>query len=151
MTTISYLDHSLTASNRYPRVAGWEANLVETIETYRHEPFAWSKNDCFTFAVRCEEAVCGKTRFPELYKAKYTNQFGSMRAFMREGYYGMIDCMGQRLDEIDMRVARRGDWSVVGTPDGLAVGVFTGDRIAVTGEKGLLFFDYSQGVKAWRI
>lgn len=151
MTTISYLDHSLTAFNRYPRVAGWEANLIETIEIYRHEPFAWATNDCFTFAVRCEEAVCGKTRFPELYKAKYTNQFGSMRAFMREGYYGMIDCMDQRLDEIDMRVARRGDWSVVGTPDGLAVGVLTGEKIAVTGEKGLLFFDYSQGVKAWRI
>ena len=151
MTTISYLDHSLTAFNRYPRVAGWEANLIETIEIYRHEPFAWATNDCFTFAVRCEEAVCGKTRFPELYKAKYTNQFGSMRAFMREGYYGMIDCMDQRLDEIDMRVARRGDWSVVGTPDGLAVGVLTGEKIAVTGEQGLLFFDYSQGVKAWRI
>ena len=151
MTTISYLDHSLAASNRYPRIAGWEANLVETIETYRHEPFAWAKNDCFTFAVRCEEAVCGKTRFQELYKAQYKNQFGSMRAFMREGYYGMIDCMDQRLDEIDMRVARRGDWSVVGTPDGLAVGVLTGDKIAVTGEQGLLFFDYAQGVKAWRI
>lgn len=151
MTTISYLDHSLTASNRYSRIAGWEANLVETIETYRHEPFSWATNDCFTFAVQCEEAVCGETRFPELYDAKYTNQFGSMRAFMREGYYGMIDCMDQRLDEIDMRVARRGDWSVVGTPDGLAVGVLTGDKIAVTGEKGLLFFDYAQGVKAWRI
>tara|TARA_Y100000401_G_scaffold11541_1_gene7893 strand:+ start:9738 stop:10160 length:423 start_codon:yes stop_codon:yes gene_type:complete len=135
----------------FSRVAGWEANLIETIEIYRHEPFAWATNDCFTFAVRCEEAVCGKTRFPELYKAEYTNQFGSMRAFMREGYYGMIDCMDQRLDEIDMRVARRGDWSVVGTPDGLAVGVLTGDKIAVTGEKGLLFFDYSQGVKAWRV
>ncbi len=145
--------HSLPALGtcHFSRVAGWEANLIETIEIYRHEPFAWATNDCFTFAVRCEEAVCGKTRFPELYKAEYTNQFGSMRAFMREGYYGMIDCMDQRLDEIDMRVARRGDWSVVGTPDGLAVGVLTGDKIAVTGEKGLLFFDYSQGVKAWRV
>tara|TARA_Y100000114_G_C11732548_1_gene314398 strand:+ start:760 stop:1215 length:456 start_codon:yes stop_codon:yes gene_type:complete len=151
MTAILYLNHSLTASSRYPRVAGWEANLIKTIEIYRHEPFAWATNDCFTFAVRCEEAVCGKTRFPELYKAEYINQFGSMRAFMREGYYGMIDCMDQRLDEIDMRVARRGDWSVVGTPDGLAVGVLTGDKIAVTGEQGLLFFDYAQGVKAWRI
>ena len=151
MTTILYLNRSLTASSLYPRVAGWEANLIETIEIYRHEPFAWATNDCFTFAVRCEESVCGKTRFPELYQAKYTNQFGSMRAFMREGYYGMIDCMDSRLDEIDMRVARRGDWSVVGTPDGLAVGVLTGEKIAVTGEKGLLFFDYAQGVKAWRI
>ncbi len=63
----------------------------------------------------------------------------------------MIDCMDQRLHEIDMRVAQRGDWSVVGTPDGLAVGVLTGDKIAVTGGQGLLFFDYAQGVKAWRI
>ena len=151
MTTISYLDPFSLGSSRSSRIAGWEANLIETIEIHRHEPFAWATNDCFTFAVRCEESVCGKTRFPELYKAKYTNQFGSMRAFMREGYYGMIDCMDQRLDEIDMRVARRGDWSVVGTPDGLAVGGLTGDKIAVTGEQGLLFFDYSQGVKAWRI
>ena len=89
------------------RIAGWEKNLNETIETYRSEPFVWGANDCFTFAVRCEEAVCGKTRFPELYKAEYTNQFGSMRAFMREGYYGMIDCLHQRLDEIDMAVAQR--------------------------------------------
>jgi len=151
MTAISYLDHSFSGSSRSSRIAGWEANLIETIETYRHEPFAWSKNDCFTFAVRCEEAVCGRTRFPELYKAEYKNRFGSMRAFMREGYYGMIDCMDQRLDEIDMRVARRGDWSVVGTPDGLAVGVLTGDKIAVTGEKGLVFFDYAEGLKTWRI
>ena len=151
MTTISYLDPFSLGSSRSSRIAGWEANLIETIEIHRHEPFAWATNDCFSFAVRCEESVCGKTRFPELYKAKYTNQFGSMRAFMREGYYGMIDCMDQRLDEIDMRVARRGDWSVVGTPDGLAVGVLTGDKIAVTGEQGLMFFDYSQGVKASRI
>ena len=150
MTAVLYSLPALGTCH-FSRVAGWEANLIETIEIYRHEPFEWATNDCFTFAVRCEEAVCGKTRFPELYNAKYTNQFGSMRAFMREGYYGMIDCMAQRLDEIDMRVARRGDWSVVGTPDGLAVGVLTGDKIAVTGEQGLLFFDYSQGVKAWRI
>ena len=133
------------------RIAGWEKNLNETIERYRLEPFAWGTNDCFTFAVKCEEAVCGKTRFPELYKAEYTNHFGSMRAFMREGYYGMIDCLHQRLDEIDMAVAQRGDWAAIGTPDGLAVGVLTGDKIAVTGEKGLLFFDYAQSVKAWRI
>ena len=133
------------------RIAGWEKNLNETIERYRLEPFAWGTNDCFTFSVKCEEAVCGKTRFPELYKAEYTNQFGSMRAFMREGYYGMIDCLHQRLDEIDMAVAQRGDWAAIGTPDGLAVGVLTGDKIAVTGEKGLLFFDYAQSVKAWRI
>ena len=148
MTEVSIL---ATLGTLPSRIVGWEKNLNETIERYRSEPFAWGTNDCFTFAVRCEEAVCGKTRFPELYHAKYTNQFGSMRAFMREGYYGMIDCMDQRLHEIDMRVAQRGDWSVVGTPDGLAVGVLTGDKIAVTGEQGLLFFDYAKGVKAWRI
>ena len=148
MTEVSIL---ATLGTLPSRIVGWEKNLNETIERYRSEPFAWGTNDCFTFAVRCEEAVCGKTRFPELYNAEYTNQFGSMRAFMREGYYGMVDCMDQRLDEIDIRVAQRGDWSVIGTPNGLAVGVLTGDKIAVTGEKGLLFFDYAEGVKAWRI
>ena len=87
----------------------------------------------------------------ELYRAEYINQFGSMRAFMREGYYGMIDCMDARLDEIDMRVAggvigqwweRQRVW---------LLGFLQVTRGAVTGEKGLLFFDYSQGVKAWRI
>lgn len=135
----------------HSRIAGWEKNLNETIEAYRSEPFAWGSNDCFTFAVRCEEAVCGKTRFPELYRAEYKNQFGSMRAFMREGYYGMIDCLDQRLDEIDMRVAKRGDWAAVGTTHGLAIGVLTGDKIAVTGEKGLLFLPYKSAAKSWRI
>jgi hypothetical protein len=151
MTTTLYSDHFSPASSRYSRIAGWEKNLNETIEAYRSEPFKWGSNDCFTFAVRCEEAICGKTRFPELYKAEYTNQFGSMRAFMREGYYGMIDCLHQRLDEIDMTVAKRGDWAAVGTTHGLAIGVVTGDKIAVTGEHGLVFLPYSSAVKSWRI
>ncbi len=150
MTTILQF-HPVLGRHRLPRIVGWEANLIETIEIYRHEPFAWATNDCFTFAVRCEEAVCGKTRFPELYRAEYKNQFGSMRAFMREGYYGMIDCLDQRLYEIDMSVAQRGDWAAVGTPDGLAIGVLTGDKIAVTGEHGLIFSSYQLAVKAWRI
>lgn len=133
------------------RIVGWEASLTDMIETYRWLPFEWGKNDCFTFAVKCEHAICGKTRFPELYSAKYTNQFGSMRAFMREGYYGMIDCLHQRLDEIDMAVAKRGDWAAVGTTHGLAIGVVTGDKIAVTGEHGLVFLPYSSAVKSWRI
>ena len=74
-----------------------------------------------------------------------------MRAFMREGYYGMIDCLHQRLDEIDMAIAQRGDWAAVGTPDGLAIGVLTGDKIAVTGEHGLIFSPYQSAVKAWGI
>ena len=135
----------------YQRIDNWASELNACIDEHRNKPFAWGKNDCATFAVKCETAICGSTRFPELLEANYTNKFGYLRECLRRGYYGMFEGIHERCDEIDKSVAGRGDWGCVNTPEGWAVGVLTGEKIAVTGAEGLLFLDYGAIIKTWRI
>lgn len=132
-------------------MADWQIELNDQIEAHRDEPFDWGVNDCFTFAVKCEQAKTGKTRFPELFRAKYANQFGSIKAFMKNGYRGMMDCVNARCQEKPIAMAERGDWVCFDTPDGEAIGVCIGVNFAAVGEDGLIFLPMSRAKKVWSI
>ena len=133
------------------RLADWDKRLAGYIEEVRHISFEWGRHDCFTFAVKCEEAVSGVTRFPELYKAEYHSQFGANKAFMKNGYRGMVDCINRRCVEINQNMLRRGDWAAFDTPEGLAIGVYAGNKVVAVGENGLVFVEPKDVKKAWEI
>jgi len=133
------------------RYADWDKRLAAYIEEVRQMPFEWGKHDCFTFAVKCEEAISGVTRFPELYKAEYHSQFGANKAFMKNGYRGMIDCINRRCVQINPNMLQRGDWAAIDTPDGLAIGVDVGGKIAAPSINGLVFFKTKDAKSGWSI
>lgn len=133
------------------RLADWDKRLAAYIEEVRHTPFKWGKHDCFTFAVKCEEAISGVTRFPELYKSEYHSQFGATKAFMKNGYRGMIDCINRRCVQINPNMLQRGDWAAFDAPDNIAIGVCVGNKIAATGFDGLVFIDIKDVKAGWSI
>lgn len=133
------------------RLPGWEKALANYIEEVRHTPFKRGEHDCFIFAVKCEEAISGVTRFPELYQAKYHNLFGANKAFIKNGYRGMLNCIDSRCIEIDVNFMQRGDWVAIDSHEGLAIGVCVGNKIAGVGEDGLVFLDNSKAKAAWSI
>jgi len=133
------------------RLSDWDKRFTAYIEDVRYTPFMWGKHDCFTFAVKCEEAISGVTRFPELYKAKYHSQFGANKAFMKNGYRGMIDCVNRRCIPINVNMLQRGDWCALDMPGGIVIGVCTGNKIAATGQNGLVFLDIKDAKSGWSI
>jgi hypothetical protein len=133
------------------RLPDWDRRLIAYIEEVRHKPFCWGQHDCFTFAVKCEEAISGVTRFPELYKAKYYNKFGANKAFIKNGYRGMIDCINRRCIQTNPDMLQRGDWAAFDTPDGLAIGVDVGGKIAAAGFDGLVFIELKDAKAGWSI
>lgn len=133
------------------RLSDWDRRLAAYIEEVRYRPFEWGKHDCFTFAVKCEEAISGVTRFPELYKANYHSSFGANKAFIKNGYRGMLDCINRRCVQININMLKRGDWAALDMPEGMAIGVCIGDKIAATSANGLLFFDLKDAKAGWSI
>ena len=133
------------------RLPDWDKRLTAYIEEVRHLPFQRGVHDCFIFAVKCEEAISGVTRFPELYQAKYSNLFGANKAFLKNGYRGMLDCIDKRCIETDVNLIQRGDWAAVPSHEGLAIGVCVGSKIAVVGENGLIFLNNIEAKAAWSI
>ena len=133
------------------RLPDWDKRLATYIEEARQIPFEWGNHDCFTFAVKCEEAISGVTRFPELYKAEYHSQFGANKAFIKNGYRGMVDCINRRCVQINPNMLRRGDWAAFDTPEGLAIGVYAGNKVVAVGENGLAFVEPKDVKKAWEI
>ena len=133
------------------RLPDWEKRLINYIEEVRHIPFQWGFHDCFTFAVKCEVAISGVTRFPELYQANYNNSFGAKKAFLKNGYRGMIDCINRRCVQVHVNMLQRGDWAALDMPEGIAIGVCTGDKIAATSADGLVFFNLKAAKLGWSI
>ena len=133
------------------RQAGWENKLFNIVEQARHKKFKWGEHDCFTFAVQCEAAVNGDTKFPELFDAEYINAFGATKSFMRHGYRGMMDCIDRRCSKIDANMVKRGDWVALDMPEGIAIGECVGDKIAATGVDGLVFLDIKTAKAGWSI
>ena len=133
------------------RLPDWDKRLAAYIEEVRYIPFERGVHDCFIFAVKCEEAISGVTRFPELYKAKYHSHFGANKAFIKNGYRGMLDCIDSRCIQIDVNMIQRGDWAAIDAPDGIAVGVCVGSKIAAVGQKGLVFTSTNNAKAAWSI
>ncbi len=133
------------------RLPDWESKFFSVVEKSRHKKFEWGKHDCFTFAVQCEEAINGRTRFPELFTSKYTNAFGANKSFIKHGYRGMLDCINKRCDEVHINMIKRGDWAAIDTPDGIAIGVCIGENIAATGFDGLVFISNKKSKIGWSI
>ena len=63
----------------------------------------------------------------------------------------MFDCIDRRCMEIDVNFLQRGDWAAIDSPEGLAIGVCVGNKIAAVGENGLVFVNNTEARAAWSI
>ena len=59
--------------------------------------------------------------------------------------------VGARLSEIEVIKAQRGDVALIDTPDGDALSLVVGDKVAAMGKDGLIFLPVMSAKKAWKV
>jgi len=130
------------------RKSNWEKALNAEIERTRELEFSWDKNHCLGFAARCQEAMTGKTDFPEAFTS---TSFMSAQKIIKKHGGDLTSWMDEKLQRINLLAAQRGDFIEVETDIGEAIGVCIGEKVAVMGEDGLEFMPMTHGIRAWKV
>ena len=132
------------------RLDDWPDRLAAHVEEWRHKPFQWGLHDCAMFCVYGEKAICGETRFDD-YVGQYQTPKGSLRILRQIGNGDLADNVAQRLSEVAPSEAGRGDWALIDTPDGDALSLIVGDKVAAMGKDGLVFLPREAVKRAWKV
>ena len=128
----------------------WDVRLSKEVQASMDRPFAWGKNDCVTFAIRCEVALLGASTFPA--PPDYDCEEGARAVLSDLGWTDISEVMDSRFSRVAVSYAQRGDIGLadVGRADG-ALCVCLGTRWAAPGPKGLRFLKMAADAPAWRI
>ncbi len=138
------------------RGADWEGRLVETMEAAAERPFAWGDHDCFIFACNCAAAMTGVDLAALFYRGKVktrTQAYGRLKRYAGGGLREAVDRIAELRGMAPVMVtrARRGDWAMIVTPDGDALGVVAGDKVYVPAKHGIFGWSVHACHAAWRV
>lgn len=114
------------------RLEGWESLLNEEVEEARSQSFKWGFHDCLTWATNCLLAITGVDYLAEI-RGTYKTQAGAYRLIKKRGK-SLQDCVSQKLPEISIKMAKRGDLLMYNGALGICFGI---NGFFVTEESGL--------------
>lgn len=140
-----------------PRVQDWPTLLFHFIESRRHQPFQWGKQDCCLFACDGILAQTGLDPAAEMFRGKYRDALGAARLVRKHGGIEAIAvkvCRKYGWPELfSPRLAQRGDVVLMDVTDGMKymLGVSIGDSAAFPGTDGLVFLPLKACRRAWAI
>lgn len=125
------------------RRTDWVSQLWLALEAAKDRPFFYGA--CVQLAAECVDAMTD-TRYreliPELAKAQPDITMEALTAQVG-------DELGA---QIALNQAGRGDVMLLNLENGPALGICTGDRVAVAGElKGVVYLRRARAVRAWRV
>lgn len=132
------------------RLVDWPTRLNDHIEEWRHKKFQWGKADCAMFCLHAEIAICGSSRFEDVV-GKYRSAAGSIKVLLKIGNGQLANSIADRFDEIKVFKAQRGDLALIDTPQGDALSLVIGDKVAAMGKDGLVFLPLSAAKQAWKV
>lgn len=133
-----------------PRHPAWPHRLVAAIAAARATPFAWSLNDCPTFAFDTRRALTGEDA-AALWRGRYRSYRGGLRLMRRLGWASLA-AMGDALLGAPLAspfLAQRGD--IVLGPDGRGFGVCLGASAVGMATAGLIALPLTTCTRAWRV
>jgi hypothetical protein len=133
------------------RLSNWPRLLNDFVESRRHTPFAWGKNDCCTFAADAVVAIYGADPMQHL-RDLYDDATGALAIIggaddLPEYACRVLVAAGFR--EIEPIFAGRGDVVCVKL-ERPTCGVHLGSVIAAPSVAGLAFLPLNEVLKAWR-
>jgi hypothetical protein len=127
------------------RPDGWEKRLQEYLQNVG--PFEWGANDCCMFSANAVLAMTGKD-YAQPYRG-YKTAKGALSRLKDIGVEGLAtQTWGQPKAPA---YAQRGDVILYDCGKGDALGICTGDKIAVIGHEGLVILPMSDCLKAWSV
>lgn len=132
------------------RLIDWPDRLNAHIEEWRHKSFEWGKYDCALFCLYAEKAMYGSSRFED-FVGQYSTDIGSIKALKKFGSGDLIKTVSDRLEEIPVMMANRGDVASIDTPEGDALSLVVGDKVASIGKDGLVFLPLTSAKRAWKV
>jgi len=127
----------------------WPTDLAVFIESRMNAPFVWGIHDCTLFAADSALAITGVDP-AESFRGTYNSQTGAARIIVEHGSFRNLvnTYMG---DEINPKMAQRGDWVLVEQDGSEALAVCVGVNMVAAGQSGLVFRPMSDAITAWRI
>lgn len=130
------------------RVNGWETALAAVVAERRKDTFELGKNDCCLFAADCVQAVTGVD--PAASLRGYIGTIGAARVLRENG--GLTGILNSRFEQIDVRIAQRGDVVVVTGDDGKELmAVVVGKTAVAPAPAGVAHFNSDRWLSAWRV
>lgn len=113
--------------------------------------WAYGIHDCTQFAIDCEMALTGRTTFPEFLRS-YKSKTEGMVRLKELGFRNSWDFVSSRLDEISLKMVKRGDW-VGHLAPGKSLGIAANEyQFWAAHEKGgIVLQPIELASKAWRL
>lgn len=125
----------------------WLDRMWKAIEAAEHRPFFFGA--CTQLAAECIDAMTGSEWVPAI-RGLYASERGARALIKRAG--GLAPLVCERLGpSAPPLTARRGDIVLLEFPNGPAVGISVGERIACAGEAGVLYLPPHATLSVWRI
>lgn len=136
------------------RPEGWEGRLARLLMKAHGERFAWGVHDCGTVAARVVQLLRGHD-VSEYFDGHYEDQESyEAWAKLEGGLDKVTEAIAKRygIEEINPRLAQRGDIVFVDRPGGGALGVIgMNGMIQITGPKGASYLQPKRASRAWRL
>lgn len=126
----------------------WQQRLLKTIHAAETRHFSLGHHDCCLFAADCAAAMCGED-FAAEFRGTYDTETGAKKALLRGG--GSLERVLSRfLDEVPIKLARRGDIAVIENDGRRCAGVLFGGAVLVPGDAGLVRLRVKP-LSTWRV
>lgn len=130
--------------------------MIETIEAAVERPFEWGAHDCFIFSCDCAEAMTGVDLAEPFYRGKVKTRTQAYGRLKRYGGGGLQDAVAKiarthGMAEVMVTRARRGDWAMMMTPAGDALGVVASNKVYLPAEHGISGWLVHSCHMAWRV
>lgn len=131
------------------RIKGWERALLDVVARHRAQPFVWGSSDCFTLPLDTIVALTGKDPWPGLHD--YDSRIAAARCLTLQGYSSLADAFADKLVEVPVPFAQRGDVGVILDDGALCGAVFLASGVAGKTETGLHVFERDRVVRAFAV
>lgn len=131
------------------RKEGWELALYEATNAAFHRAHEWGAHDCASFAADCVEAMTGVDLLPE--RGEYHDNVSAAKVIVNSGAKSLADAVSQRLPEINVSQARRGDVMLCEGPEGDFLAINQGMTSVGPSARGLIHVPSDQAIKAFRV
>ncbi len=111
----------------------------------------YGTHDCTQFAIDCELALTGSTHFPEFYRS-YTTKAEGFMLLKQMGFRDSWACVSSRLEEISLKMVKRGDWIGHLAPGkSLAIAANEHEFWTAHNSGGITLQPMGSAIKAWRL
>lgn len=134
-----------------PRLPDWSPRLFAYLAGVTRRPLAPGAHDCALFAAGAVEAMTGVDP-AAAWRGQYRSFNAGLKALRQAGFRNHVALVASQFPAVPPAFAQVGDIGVIRQRGQLpALGIFTGESLAVLRDTGLGFAPRALARQAWRV